>query len=147
MSRNRRQYGSEFKAKVALAALKGDEATSALAMIDPPSSATPRLGRRNQLLGISRSAPYRQQREWLAEDLALMCVIDEPYLLIPVSGSRRMTGHLNRLGCRVTSQAFTGVLEAHGVITSMDGKLGYVGPGGLETATTAFPIRANREKR
>ncbi|WP_168013246.1 transposase [Halomonas salinarum] len=31
MSKKRRQYTSEFKAKVALAALKGDETTSALA--------------------------------------------------------------------------------------------------------------------
>jgi len=31
MSKKRRQYSSEFKAKVALAALKGDETTSALA--------------------------------------------------------------------------------------------------------------------
>ncbi|TDA95450.1 transposase [Halomonas marinisediminis] len=31
MSKKRRQYSNEFKAKVALAALKGDETTSALA--------------------------------------------------------------------------------------------------------------------
>lgn len=31
MSKKRRQYNNEFKAKVALAALKGDETTSALA--------------------------------------------------------------------------------------------------------------------
>lgn len=31
MSKKRRQYSNELKAKVALAALKGDEATSAMA--------------------------------------------------------------------------------------------------------------------
>jgi putative transposase len=64
-------------------------------MIEPPTPDTPSLPRQCQLLGISRSSLYYQRREWLADDLALMRLIDEQHLLTPVYGSRRMTAHLN----------------------------------------------------
>lgn len=45
-------------------------------MIEPPFSAILSLRWQCQLLGISRSSLYYQQREWLAEDLVLMRLID-----------------------------------------------------------------------
>ncbi|MBZ5875249.1 IS3 family transposase [Chromohalobacter salexigens] len=186
MSKKRRQYSSEFKAKVALAALKGDETTSALAarfeihpsmvsqwkrelldnaaglfegsggkaaqksqeevdtlyreigkltverdflsrkaralsraqrlaMIEPSTPDTPSLRRQCQLLGISRSSLYYQRREWLAEDLALMRLIDEQHLLTPVYGSRRMTAHLNRLGRRINRKRVRRLMRQMGL--------------------------------
>ncbi|SEK48628.1 IS3 family transposase [Halomonas daqiaonensis] len=72
-----------------------------LAMIVPPSPATPSQRRQCQLLVIGRSSLHYQQREWLTEDLVLMRLIDEHHLLTPVYGSLRITVHLNRLGHRV----------------------------------------------
>lgn len=71
-----------------------------LAMIEPLSPVIPSLRRQCQLLSISRSSLYYQPRNWLAEDLVLMRLIDEQHLLTPVYGSRRMTVHLNWLGYR-----------------------------------------------
>jgi putative transposase len=65
-------------------------------MVEPPSPATPSLRRQCQLLGISRSSPYYQHRELLAEDLMLMRLIDEQHLLTPVYGSRRISSVMTR---------------------------------------------------
>jgi len=69
-------------------------------MID---SQDPRLSisRQCRLLGLPRSSYYYRPTEEPAEDLRLMRLIDERYLLCPFYGSRRMTDHLRSLGFRV----------------------------------------------
>ena len=69
-------------------------------MID---SQDPRLSisRQCRLLDLPRSSYYYRPTEEPAEDLRLMRLIDERYLLCPFYGSRRMTDHLRSLGFRV----------------------------------------------
>lgn len=86
-----------------------------LAMFEPPSSATPSLRRQCQLLCISRSSLYYLHRALLAEDLRLMRLIDEQYLLTPVYGSRRMTVHFNRLGHRVNRKRIRRLMRQMGL--------------------------------
>jgi transposase-like protein len=80
MSRKRKQYSSDFKAKVALAALKGDQTTSALAA----------------RFEVHPSMVSQWKRELLTEDLMLMRLIDEQHLLTPVYGSRRISSVMTR---------------------------------------------------
>jgi putative transposase len=56
------------------------------------------IGRRCELLGLSRSTYYLRPAVESAEDLRLMRLIDEQYLKTPFYGSRRMTVFLGRRG-------------------------------------------------
>jgi len=78
MSRKRKQYSSDFKAKVALAALKGDQTTSALAA----------------RFEVHPSMVSQWKRELLTEDLMLMrqmglkAVYPRPRTSLPGKGHR-----------------------------------------------------------
>ena len=80
MTRKRRTFGAAFKAKVALAAAKGDRTTAQLA-----SEYGVHAG---QVTAWKRSSWYHVPQGESAENLALMRAIDELYTKRPFSGSR-----------------------------------------------------------
>ena len=69
-------------------------------MIEPEH---PRIStaRQCQLLGLPRSTYYHQPKPTPADDLALMCTIDQVYLAHPEFGSRHMTRWLRRQGYQI----------------------------------------------
>jgi len=65
------------------------------------------LSRQCQLVGISRSSIYYQQRPARPDDLEMMRLIDKQYLKTPFYGSRSMAKHLRRLGQKSTGKEYS----------------------------------------
>ena len=86
MTRKRRTFGAAFKAKVALAAAKGDRTTAQLA-----SEYGVHAG---QVTAWKRSSWYHVPQGESAENLVLMRAIDELSTKRPFSGSRTVCKHL-----------------------------------------------------
>ncbi len=110
----RRKFTAEFKAKVALEALRGDRTIQEIAsrhkvhpnqvsswkrqaMIrrDVPELS---LSRQCELVSIGRSSRYYRPKGESAENLTLMRRIDKVFLKHPFYGSRQMVRHLRREG-------------------------------------------------
>lgn len=68
------------------------------------------------LLGVPRSAVYRQQPDPPSTDLELMRLIDEQYLKTPFYGSRKMTAHLRRLGHPVNRKRVRRLMRKMGAV-------------------------------
>jgi hypothetical protein len=83
MKQTRKKHGAAFKAKVALAAIKG--------------SALP-VSRQCRLLAVSRASVYRRPAEISEENCTIVALIDRQYLARPYYGSRRMAAWLATQG-------------------------------------------------
>ena len=97
---NRRRFTAEFKARVALEALRGDKtiqqiAAKAMITRDAPELS---LSRQCRLLSIGRSSFYYAPRGESPSSLALMRRIDELFMKYPFYGSRQMVRQLRRDG-------------------------------------------------
>ncbi|MGH7013644.1 MAG: transposase, partial [Stellaceae bacterium] len=109
-----RRFTAEFKARVALEALRGDKTVQEIAahhkvhlnqvsrwkrqaMIAPERPGLS-LSRQCRLLSISRSSFYYTPKGESPENLALMRRIDELFLRYPFFGSRQMVRQLRREG-------------------------------------------------
>ena len=92
---SRKRHSAEFKARVALEAIRGEQT---LAEIGARHNVHLTMVRQCNLLGISRSGFYYAPVGEREANLALMRLIDEQFLETPFYGSRQMTRHLGRLG-------------------------------------------------
>ena len=73
------------------------------------------LVRQCALLGISRSSLYYLPTEAGAEDLELMALIDQQYLMTPFYGSRRMTAWLRNHGHQVNRKRVRRLMQLIGL--------------------------------
>jgi len=85
------------------------------AMVERVSPALP-IARQCRLLAVSRSAIYREPAEVSAEDLALMALIDRPYLARPYYGSRRMAAWLASQGHVVNRKRVQRLMRLRGLV-------------------------------
>ena len=67
------------------------------------------------LLGLARSAIYRQPAAPDPEELALMRWLDEQYLATPFYGSRRMTAELRKAGRQVNRKRVQRLMRRMGL--------------------------------
>jgi len=98
--RTRRKYTGEFKAKVALEAIKAQETINQIAArheVHPHFSIRQQCG----LWGLHRSGLYYEPVPESAENLLLMKLLDRQYTRHPEQGVRRMTLHLRERGYEV----------------------------------------------
>ena len=104
----RKTFTSEFKAKVALEALKAHKTINALASnfeVHP----TQINAWKKQLLEGSRDIFGRgKQKREREENQLLMRLIDETYTRYPYYGSRKMGDYLRRRGTGSTGKGFNG---------------------------------------
>ena len=73
------------------------------------------LSRQCDMLNISRSSMYYKPRPIKSEDLQIMRLIDEQYLLAPSFGSRSMRDHLRRLGFRINRKRVQRLMRLMGL--------------------------------
>ncbi len=83
-------------------------------MIEPEHSALP-ITRQCELLGLARASYYHQPEPETAENLRLMRLIDETYLVFPVFGSRQMTRWLRRQGYAVNRKRVRRLMRQMGL--------------------------------
>ena len=106
MSSKRKRYSPEFKAEVALAALRNEETPA-----DPGLS----IAGQCRLLGVNRSSFYYREKPVEPEDLELMRLIDEQYLKAPMRGTRSMRNHLQRLGYTINRKRVQRLMRRMGL--------------------------------
>src|SRR6478735_1215191 len=118
--RPRRNHSAAFKAKVALAAVKGDRTLAQLAehfdvhpnqittwkaiaerkaMIDREHDLS--ITKQAEVLKISRGSVYYLPRPVSSADLATMRRLDQLHLEFPFAGSRMLRGLLAAEGCKI----------------------------------------------
>lgn len=83
-------------------------------MIEPDHSEIS-IRRQCDLLGLNRSTLYYQPASETAENLHLMCLIDEQYLQTPFYGWPRMTAHLRRQGYEVNHKRIRRLMQKMGI--------------------------------
>lgn len=83
-------------------------------MIEPEHPALP-ITRQCELLGLARASYYHQPEPETAENLRLMRLIDETYLVFPVFGSRQMTRWLRRQGYAVNRKRVRRLMRQMGL--------------------------------
>jgi len=80
------------------------------------------IARQCQLLGLSRSTFYRPASRCDSEEnLALMELIDREYTARPFKGSRRMTGHLRKVGHSVNRKRVSRLMRVMGLHSILPG--------------------------
>src|SRR6202022_4345461 len=87
-----------------------------LALIDRHDPALP-VTRQCGLMTVSRSSVYRPPAPASDEDLAIMALIDRPYLARPYYGSRRMAAWLATQGHRGNRKRVQGLMRLVGLTT------------------------------
>jgi hypothetical protein len=119
----RRGFTAEFKAKVALDAIRGELTVSELARkhgvhrrktmveIDRPRLL---IARQCELLSIARSSFYRTPCGESEINLTLMRLIDEQFLKAPWYGSRQMARHFRRQGSAVSRKRIRRLMHKMG---------------------------------
>lgn len=83
-------------------------------MIEPEHPALP-ITRQCEMLGLARASYYHQLAPETDENLRLMRVIDETYLVYPVFGSRQMTRWLRRQGYAVNRKRVRRLMRLMGL--------------------------------
>jgi putative transposase len=83
-------------------------------MIEPEHPTLP-ITRQCELLGLARASYYHQPEPETAENLRLMRVIDQTYLMYPVFGSRQMTRWLRRQGYAVNRKRVRRLMRLMGL--------------------------------
>jgi putative transposase len=73
------------------------------------------INRQCKLLDLNRSTYYHEPATETEANLALMRLIDEEYTRHPVSGRRRMTAYLKRLGYPVNSKRIRRLMQLMGL--------------------------------
>src|SRR4030066_175774 len=94
MARKRKTFSADFKAKVALEAIRGISKTAGIALRHERLS----IVRQCELLGMSRAAYYYEPWQWDETALETLRAIDEEYTRHPFLGKRRMGDCLAELG-------------------------------------------------
>ena len=93
------------------------DAACALRALVEPQHETLSVRRQCTLLGLNRSGFYYQPASESAENLLLLRLLDEQYLMRPIYGSRRLTWHLRQLGYQVNRKRVQRLMRVLGLET------------------------------